>query len=189
MRAVRHVAIRCWWRRWRGRDGGQGCAAPAKPACAKRMSLTRVSSSRRKCCRRRTRHGFGLIKPERAQLRDPWSEPDCMTRYNSSIPRRSLSGTRRGVAFPSRRSRKPFSPSSSKRPRYRRNCRSDVPNSSEASNADNSDASQRLSTSRNFNILSSCSHAVRFIRDPPGSRSKPDNSRATEPDNSCAYDS
>src|SRR5208282_2755785 len=48
-RPVRYVAIWCWRRKGRARDVGQGCAAPAKPACAKRMSLTRVSSSRRKC--------------------------------------------------------------------------------------------------------------------------------------------
>jgi hypothetical protein len=81
LRAVRHVAIRCWRRRWRARDEGQGCAAPAKPAGAKHMSLTRVSSSRRKCCRQRTTVAQGrLIKPEHVQLRDPWSEPDCVTR-------------------------------------------------------------------------------------------------------------
>jgi hypothetical protein len=48
-RPVRYVAVWCWRRKWRARDMGQGCAAPAKPAYAKRMSLTRVSSSRRKC--------------------------------------------------------------------------------------------------------------------------------------------
>src|SRR5208337_1618986 len=48
-RPVRYVAVWCWRRKWRARDVGQGCAAPAKPAYAKRMSLTRVSSSRRKC--------------------------------------------------------------------------------------------------------------------------------------------
>ena len=51
---VRVSTIRCWRREWRARDGGQGCKAPAKPECAKRMSLTRVSSSRRKYCRLRT---------------------------------------------------------------------------------------------------------------------------------------
>ena len=51
---VRVSTIRCWWREWRARDGGQGCKASAKPECAKRMSLTRVSSSRRKYCRQRT---------------------------------------------------------------------------------------------------------------------------------------
>ena len=34
--------------------GVKDAQQPAKPACAKRMSLTRVSSSRRKCCRQRT---------------------------------------------------------------------------------------------------------------------------------------
>jgi hypothetical protein len=40
----------------------------------------------------------------------------------------------------------------------------------EAANADNSEASQRLSTSLNFNILRSCSNAVRLIHDPSSDR-------------------
>ena len=77
----RYAAICCWRRKWRARDGGQGCAAPAEPAGAKRMSLTHVSSSRRKCCwQRTTSHSVGTFKAELVQLRDPWSEPDCVTR-------------------------------------------------------------------------------------------------------------
>ncbi len=84
VRAVRHIGVRCWRRRWRARDGGQGCAAPAKPACAKRMSLTHVSSSSRKWRRQRTAVAQRRFDQARTrslvQLRDPWSEPDCMTR-------------------------------------------------------------------------------------------------------------
>ena len=43
----------------------------------------------------------------------------------------------------------------------------------------NSPASQRLNTSRNFCILRSCSHVVRFIVPPPRRGRKPDNSCAT----------
>jgi hypothetical protein len=51
---------------------------------------------------------------------------------------------------------------------------------SPASIIDSAPASQRLNTSRNFCILLSCSHVVRFIDLPPeeGGR-KPDNSCAT----------
>ena len=41
----RYLAFGSWPRRWRARDEGQGCEAPAKPACAERTSLTRVSRS------------------------------------------------------------------------------------------------------------------------------------------------
>jgi hypothetical protein len=41
----RYLAFASWQRRWRARDEGQGCEAPAKPACAERTSLTRVSRS------------------------------------------------------------------------------------------------------------------------------------------------
>ena len=78
----RYVAICCWRRKRRARDGGQGCGAPAKPACAKRLSLTRVSWSRRKSLPAAS-GGLGsveLIKFEYLQLRYPWSEPNCMTR-------------------------------------------------------------------------------------------------------------
>ena len=81
--------------KWRARDAGQGCAAPAKPAGAKRMSLTRLSPSRRKCRRQRTTsRSIGSFKPELVQLRDPWSEPDCVTglfqsRFKLTYGRRS----------------------------------------------------------------------------------------------------
>ena len=41
----RYLAFGSWQRKWRARDEGQGCEAPAKPACAERTSLTRVARS------------------------------------------------------------------------------------------------------------------------------------------------
>src|SRR5208337_2210300 len=56
--------------------------APAEPACAKRMSLTRVSSSRRKFLPAANcgSDSVGLINSKFVQLRYPWSEPNCVTR-------------------------------------------------------------------------------------------------------------
>src|SRR5208283_1404798 len=54
----------------------------AEPACAERMSLTRVSSSRRKFLPAANcgSDSVGLINSKFVQHRYPWSEPNCVTR-------------------------------------------------------------------------------------------------------------
>ena len=59
----RYLAFASWQRRWRARDEGQGCEAPAKPACAERTSLTRVSRSPKLAVKSEWRIGQHPIDP------------------------------------------------------------------------------------------------------------------------------
>src|SRR5271157_2245694 len=59
----RYLALGSWPRRWRARDEGQGCEAPAKPACAERTSLTRVSRSPKLAVRSEMAHRTRTIDP------------------------------------------------------------------------------------------------------------------------------
>src|SRR5271166_5444497 len=77
----RYLAFGSWPRRWRARDEGQGCEAPAKPACAERTSLTRVSRSPKLAVRSEMAHRTRTIDPVHIfTFQYPGPEPDCLTR-------------------------------------------------------------------------------------------------------------
>jgi hypothetical protein len=68
-------------RKWRARDEGQGCEAPAKPACAERTSLTRVSRSPKLAVKSEWRIEQRPIDPVHIfTFQCPGPEPDCLTR-------------------------------------------------------------------------------------------------------------
>ena len=69
-----YLAFGSWRRKWRARDEGQGCEAPAKPACAERTSLTRVARSPKLVVKSKWRVG------QRFTFQYPGPEPDCLTR-------------------------------------------------------------------------------------------------------------
>ncbi len=77
----RYLAFGSWPRRWRARDEGQGCEAPAKPACAERTSLTRVSRSPKLAVKSEWRIEQRPIDPVHIfAFQYPGPEPDCLTR-------------------------------------------------------------------------------------------------------------
>ena len=77
----RYLAFGSWPRKWRARDEGQGCEAPAKPACAERTSLTRVSRSPKLAVKSEWRIEQRSIDPVHIfTFRYPGPEPDCLTR-------------------------------------------------------------------------------------------------------------
>ena len=55
-RVCRYLVFGSWQRKWRARDVGQGCEAPAEPACAGRTFLTRVSRSPKLAVKSEWRH-------------------------------------------------------------------------------------------------------------------------------------
>jgi len=69
-----YLAFGSWRRKWRARDEGQGCEAPAKPACAERTSLTRVARSPKFVVKSEWR------VEQRFSFQYPGPEPDCLTR-------------------------------------------------------------------------------------------------------------
>ena len=77
----RYLAFGSWQRRWRVRDEGQGCEAPAEPACAERTSLTRVARSPKLAVKNEWRIERRSIDPVHAlTFQYPGPEPDCLTR-------------------------------------------------------------------------------------------------------------
>src|SRR5208337_34656 len=76
----RYLAVGSWQRKWRARDEGQGCEAPAKPACAERTSLTLVWRSPKLAVKSEWRIGQYPIDPVHIlTFRYPGPEPNCLT--------------------------------------------------------------------------------------------------------------